>query len=124
MCVHGGNRNVLYRTSCYEIWHSVQKQVITVGVTMKNMPLLDYLHLKTGCEYLSDLHWLNSIQKIRLVQEIEQISAEEVSLHEWNDALAYLLDLPPKPTADTARNALITALQTQAEEREEYNSGA
>ena len=91
---------------------------------MKNMSLLDYLHWKIGCEYLSDLHWLSAVQRMWIVREIEQISAKEVSLHEWNDALAYLSDLPPKPTADTARNALITALQTQTEEREEYDGGA
>ena len=47
--------------------------------------------MENGCAYLSDLHWLSGGQKMRLAREIERIEAPEASLHEWNDALEYLL---------------------------------
>lgn len=79
------------------------------------VPLLDYLQWKMGCAYLSDLHWLSGGQKMRLAREIERIEAPEASLHEWNDALEYLLGQAPRDTPETARDALIAGLKTQEE---------
>ena len=31
----------------------------------RELPLLEYLSWKAGCEYLSDLHGISSVQKIR-----------------------------------------------------------
>ena len=65
------------------------------------VPLLDYLQWKMGCAYLSDLHWVSGGQRMRLAREIERIEAPEASLHEWNDALEYLLGCRPEPTAES-----------------------
>ena len=81
------------------------------------VPLLDYLQWKMGCAYLSDLHWLSGGQRMRLAREIERIEAPEASLHEWNDALEYLLGRGPEPTAEAARAALIAALRGQDEQK-------
>ena len=77
------------------------------------VPLLDYLQWKMGCAYLSDLHWLSGGQRMRLAREIERIEAPEASLHEWNDALEYLLGQAPRETPEAARDALIAGLKTQ-----------
>ena len=67
---------------------------------MKEVPLLDYFQWKLRCEYLSDLHWLG---------------AADASLHEWNDALEYLLGQAPRETPEAAQAALIAGLKTQGE---------
>ena len=85
---------------------------------MKDVSLLDYFQLKTQCEYLSDLHWLSSEQRACLAREIEKIKAERASLHEWNDALEYLLGQPPQPEAEAARDALMAGLKAQDEQGE------
>ena len=85
---------------------------------MKDVSLLDYFQWKTQCEYLSDLHWLSSEQRACLAREIEKIKAERASLHEWNDALEYLLGQPPQPEAEAARDALMAGLKAQDEQGE------
>lgn len=72
--------------------------------------LLDILWSAAGCMYLSDLHNLWPQQKARIVQALEQISASEVSLWDWNDALQYLTGKPNETTAEAARMQLIFEL--------------
>ena len=84
----------------------------------RELPLLEYLSWKAGCEYLSDLHGISSVQKIRLAREIERLPACSISLQEWNDALEYLLGQPPQPDAEAARDALMAGLKAQDEQGE------
>lgn len=69
-------------------------------------PLLEYLAGRCHCVYLSDLHFLNEAQRRRLAREVEAVSADAVSLREWNDALEYLTGRPPEQTAEEARARL------------------
>lgn len=55
-----------------------------------DMSLLDYLAWRAGCDYLSDLRFLTSAQKLRLVHVLESVPAEAASLAQWRDALDYL----------------------------------
>lgn len=55
-----------------------------------DMSLLDYLAWRVECDYLSDLRSLSRSQRLRLVQALETIPAEAVSLAQWRDALDYL----------------------------------
>lgn len=82
---------------------------------MKAVPLLDYFQWKLQCEYLSDLHWLRDDQRKRLAREVEKLRAADASLHEWNDALEYLLGHAPEPTAEAARDTLLAGLNAQEE---------
>lgn len=72
--------------------------------------LLEYLSHRAGCAYLSDLKYIDSWQRARLVHVLEEIPAEATDLHTWNDALDYLAQAPPEQTAEAARSRLITAL--------------
>ena len=54
------------------------------------MSLLDYLAWRVGCDYLSDLRFLTSAQKLRLLHVLESVPAEAASPNEWTDALDYL----------------------------------
>lgn len=82
---------------------------------MKEVPLLDYFQWKLRCEYLSDLHWLGAARRAQLVREAERLGAADASLHEWNDALEYLLGQAPRETPEAAQAALIAGLKTQGE---------
>lgn len=50
------------------------------------MGLLDDLQMRLGLEYLSDLRFYN-YKKIKAV--IDDISADDYTLAEWNDAVEY-----------------------------------
>ena len=73
-------------------------------------PLLEYLAGRCHCVYLSDLRFLNEAQRRRLAREVEAVSADAVSLREWNDALEYLTGRPPEQTAEEARARLSDCL--------------
>lgn len=55
------------------------------------MGLLDDLQMRLGLEYLSDLRFYN-YKKIKAA--VEDISAEDYTLAEWNDAVEYLTNEP------------------------------
>ena len=71
------------------------------------LPLLDFLAYQVGSPYLSDLPRMNGT---RLARELDQIPAEAASLHDWNDALAYLANAPPEATPQAARGRLLERL--------------
>ena len=73
-------------------------------------PLLEYLAGRCHCVYLSDLRFLNEAQRKRLAREVEAVSADAVSLREWNDALEYLTGQSPEQTAEEARARLSDCL--------------
>ena len=72
--------------------------------------LLDTLWIEMGCMYLSDLRYLRSWQKARLVQVLKHTPARAWDLHDWNDALCYLTGKPAQRTAEDARAQLLLAL--------------
>lgn len=75
------------------------------------MSLLENLALQLGCTYLSDLRFLQSWERMRLVQRLENIPAEAAGLSDWNDALEYLTgDKHPRSDAAQAKTALVEAL--------------
>lgn len=76
------------------------------------LSLLDFLAYKAGCSYLSDLPRATGWQRARLARTLEDIPAEAASLRDWNDALDYLAQAPPVPTAQEARARLIAELST------------
>ncbi len=80
---------------------------------MREVTLLDYFQWKLRCEYISDLHWLEAARRAQLAREVERLGAADASLHEWNDALEYLLGQAPRETPEAARDALIAGLKTQ-----------
>ena len=81
------------------------------GETLKvTISLLDALAVRIGCEYLSDLRFLDGVQQVRLVRALKKIGPEEASLAEWNDALQYLINEPPRQTPEDAKARLIDSL--------------
>jgi len=77
---------------------------------VKSHYLLDVLKATFGCEYVSDLHFLSTSQKVRLKYLLEEINAEDFSLQEWNNALDYIVKEPAQPTPGKAKAALQAAL--------------
>lgn len=75
-----------------------------------DIPLLDALSLKAGCEYLSDLHFLDAWKRARLARALKDIPADAAELKEWNDTLQYLERQPPEETAVAARERLLQSL--------------
>ena len=58
-----------------------------------NMSLLDAMAVQAGCEFLSDLRYIDDLQRLRLARALEKVSPQSGTLFEWNDALEYLNNL-------------------------------
>ena len=72
---------------------------------------LDVLQAWAGCEYLSDLRFMDGTKKRRLCKKLFAIRPEAVPLAEWNDALEYLTgDSHAGYTVEKAKDALINSL--------------
>ena len=78
--------------------------------------LLDYLHMRMNCVYLSDLRFLDAYGCWRLAWELRQISPDAASLSDWNDALEYLAGKENAASAEAARETLIWHLEHAAKE--------
>lgn len=72
--------------------------------------LLKALQDKMGCQYLSDLRFLDDEGKRQAAQWIQDTPPEAAALAEWNDALAYLAGEPPVQTVQLAREQLLLHL--------------
>ena len=66
-----------------------------------------------GCDFLSDLRFLNSTQRAELAQKLEKLSANAFGLHDWNDALEYMAGQPSEQSAAEAREALLRCLKNE-----------
>lgn len=75
------------------------------------LPLMDVLAYRAGCAYLSDLPRATGWQRAQVARVLEEIPAEAASLRMWNDALDYLAQAPPAPTAQEARARLIAVMR-------------
>lgn len=74
------------------------------------LTLLEFLSYRMGCNYLSDLRFLNAWQYERLAREVEQISPKSIPIQEWNDALNYLVGGSSIHTPEDAKEKLIALL--------------
>lgn len=75
------------------------------------MSLLEAMSIQMGCAYLSDLRFLDGVQRGILAEKLESIPARAADLRDWNDALEYLTrNSRPMADAEQARAALIAAL--------------
>jgi len=78
---------------------------------MTNLSLLDVMSLHMGCEYLSDLRFLDKTQRAALAEKLKSLPVRAADLHDWNDALEYFTgDHQSKATTEQARAALISGL--------------
>ena len=67
--------------------------------------LLDYLALRAGCTYLSDLHRPGPGQRARLRGALAELAPDCAPQREWDDAVAYLTGGPPPPRPEAAQTA-------------------
>ena len=71
------------------------------------LPLLDYLALRAGCTYLSDLHRPGPGQRARLRRALDELAPGCAPQREWDDAVAYLTGGPPASSPEAAQAALL-----------------
>lgn len=83
-------------------------------VEKNSFALLEILARQMGCEYLSDLKYLDPVGREKLAGLVRGIAPGEAPQTEWNDALTYLTGQDPLQDADAARAALLAALETPA----------
>ena len=79
----------------------------------EKLSLIDRLANLLGCEYVNHLYHLRLLdrqQKSRLLDELEKIPAEVVSLFGWNNALEYLAGEAKESSAERAREKLLVVL--------------
>ena len=69
--------------------------------------LLDYLALRAGCTYLSDLHRPGPSQRAQLCRALAELAPDCAPQREWDDAVAYLTGGPPAPGPEAAKAALL-----------------
>ena len=75
------------------------------------MSLLDAMQTQMGCDYLSDLRFLDHTRRTELAEKLKNLPTRDATLHDWNDALHYLTgDDQPRATAEQAKSALIAGL--------------
>ena len=79
-----------------------------------SFPILEHLARLMGCEYLSDLKYLDKRSRTVLAGLVEKLDPEQATVEEWNDALAYLTGQDPMPDAARARQALIEGLKNRS----------
>ncbi len=72
--------------------------------------LLERLAAAMAVEYLSDLRRPDRRRRERLVRLLRGIPASAAPAQEWNDALQYLLGLPPAQSGPEAREQLLRGL--------------
>lgn len=75
-----------------------------------DIPLLEVLSMRVNCQFLSDIKYLDELDRRRLAHVLEHIPPDAAALKEWNDALQYLAKRPPEGTAEAARERLIQSL--------------
>ena len=56
----------------------------------RDISLIDYIAEYMGCEYISDLNFLDNNKKTRLYKIVKKISYKDYSLFSWNDAYEYI----------------------------------
>lgn len=78
----------------------------------EDLSLLELMASRSGCTYLSDLRYLDELQRGQLFRLLEKYPADTADLREWNDALDYLTGQTPEATAEAARTSLLRALKT------------
>ena len=72
--------------------------------------LVDYLAYQAGCEYISDLRCLDSLDRRKLARMLEKVEPDDFPLRDWNDALNYLVRESPQQTAREAQTRPILLL--------------
>ena len=88
-----------------------------------HMSLVDYLFYRLGCAFLSDLRYLTGTEREKLCGVLRGISPDAASLQEWNDALGYLTNAAPEPTASAAKERLLDLLSHDASVQKKATQG-
>ena len=73
--------------------------------------IVEYIAMKLGYINLSDLHHMDTADRLAACRVVEKVNAEAESLDGWNDALSYLVGEPPAESQEEARSRLIEKLR-------------
>ncbi|WP_295581046.1 hypothetical protein [uncultured Oscillibacter sp.] len=77
---------------------------------MQKVDFLEWLALRSGCDYLSDLRVPHNPE--RVAASLLDVTAEQCSLAEWNEAVQYLTGAPGAfQSAGEARDHLLQFLE-------------
>lgn len=78
---------------------------------MITISLVDYLAAQIACAYISDLRFMDTLEKIRLFHVIRKLSPSDWSLRQWNDALEYIANKQAADTVEAAYEELLASLR-------------
>ena len=79
-------------------------------MTNKSTSLLDDAAAFMKVQYLSDLRFLRSDERVRLASFFESLDATKFTLFQWNDAVEYLHAGLPQQSIRAARKKILQAL--------------
>lgn len=78
---------------------------------MKPISLVDYIGLRVGVTYISDLKYLGSSERNRIVSVLQKVEPSEFSRREWHDAIEYITSTDCSfVSVDEAKDILIKRL--------------
>lgn len=75
------------------------------------LSLVDYLAEKLGCDYISDLHFLNAKERLKMSIEVQKLNPEDWPIGDWNDALGYIANKPATDSCQSAYSELLAELK-------------
>lgn len=75
------------------------------------LSLVDYLAEKLGCDYISDLHFLNKKERLKISNEVQKLNPEDWTIDDWNDALEYIVNKQAADNCESAYSELLAELK-------------
>ena len=79
--------------------------------------LFELLQEKVGCEYISDLPFAAKQNPLAVIHAVASIRPSDFTLHQWNDALEYIVKAPAQHTDIEAYSLLLYSLSAVNEDR-------
>ena len=78
----------------------------------KDISLIDYIAECMGCEYISDLNFLDNNKKTHLYKVIKNINYDDHTLFNWSDAAEYITKEKNKYSdKEEAKNSILKFLK-------------
>ena len=80
---------------------------------MKNdthLDLVEHLAQAVGCRYISDLRFMAADGSEEITAALMQLTQQDYSLRDWNDALMYLVQQPEQESIEAAYALLVQSL--------------
>ena len=77
------------------------------------LSLVDYIAYCAKCRSVSQLHYMTSLEKRHALYGMDRVKEDTYPLEQWNEALTYIMKVPPVDTIGEARAILEAFLRDE-----------